>query len=166
MWRIDLPERRWWDEDSMILYSCFHCLNYYVTNATGWPYPNAEGKYGGMKEFEEFTDELINTKDDPSGADDILIKQGKSQAEILALWKWWNVERPAAHAAYDAELTTLYGGSNRVFTISEDGVFRAAPVSDEIRARREAHWKLEADLQAKDQEMLHRLIDVRPSLWT
>ena len=44
----------------------------------------------------------------------------------------------------------------------------ALSVADSSNAlcSREELWQLDADLLAKDQEMLHRLIDIRMSLWT
>lgn len=65
-----------------------------------------------------------------------LIEQHKTGQEIKALYTWWTVERPKEHSVVEALQWN------------------------------EGRFKLEADLVKKDDEMLHRLINVRQGLWT
>jgi hypothetical protein len=67
-----------------------------------------------------------------------------SRDEFMALYRWWTKERKEEHDAHDAECS-------RVFATKED--------------RKRIYDAGEA-LEAKDTEMLIRLIKVRNVLWT
>jgi hypothetical protein len=76
--------------------------------------------------------------------------QRDAYIEIEAIHRWWNVDRVAAKKAISDELNRLYGTRG------------TRPTADE----REALHKMEADLEAKMEEMMVRLVKVRGSLWT
>lgn len=85
--------------------------------------------------------------------------------EALDIYLWWTHVRPAQHAQYENMLMTRYGGSKFVkvegggVTFSNPNCPDDAPTSEEIHA-------FQAALDATDQQMLHRVINIRPSLWT
>lgn len=72
----------------------------------------------------------------------------EADAEALTIYRWWRHQRSADREREGALLMAWYSASPRT-----EEAFRAA-----IDA--------EAENDARDQEMLHRLIDIRRSLWT
>lgn len=71
--------------------------------------------------------------------------------EFMTLYTWWTKERREAHDVHDALMAAAYGvEADRRPTDVEFAKLRAS----------------EEALDAKDQEMLHRLVNVRESLWT
>ena len=71
--------------------------------------------------------------------------------EFMALYRWWTKERAEEHAAYERfSDEVLHGWPDR------------QPKPDD-RARMN---EMSEALEAKDQEMLHRLVEVRRILWT
>jgi hypothetical protein len=71
-----------------------------------------------------------------------------TDAAALAIYQWWKTQRPADRQREEETLMAWHG---------------ASPRTDELF---EAHTALEAANDARDQEMLHGLIDIRRSLWT
>ena len=71
--------------------------------------------------------------------------------EFMALYKWWTIERKIERDACDAILATIYNGP------------LGAPVPPEEAAKAQA---AEEAIEARDDEMLRRLLAVRGALWT
>lgn len=132
-------EPGYWDEDTRMLHACFTLLGQYVE----W--------HGGADKLESFSAELRDPSIDPHAPMELKTGQADKQDEATALWRWWTIQRSAEHAAHDSECTRLFGGGR--LPESERAAY------DAFRAEKER-------LAAKDQEMLHRLIDIRPGLWT
>lgn len=68
-------------------------------------------------------------------------------------------------------MTELYGGKSRMKSIPAPGqpnlveiVFD--PLSDGDDAKQKAMWALEEKMHKDEQDYLHRLINIRPSMWT
>jgi len=89
--------------------------------------------------------------------------------EARAILHWWKVERPADQAQYDTWLHELYG-NKEIKTKPVEGsecveiVFD--PMSDEDEAKQKAMWALKDKIENDEQTYLHRLVDIRPGMWT
>ena len=126
----------WHDVDERMLHACMVLLRGYV-----------EKECDGETNLQEWTDELREQPDEHTL--DLTDSQAANQAEALAIYRWWQVQRPAEHARLDVWLMRLWG--------NEPG---------EVLGSREEYWAFEQELDERDQQMLHRLIDIRRSLWT
>lgn len=77
--------------------------------------------------------------------------------EIWELYVWWTKTRKAEHARHAKVLMTIYKGSKKskkqLLPIGEPRKWAAYHSSDDR-------------LLEKDQQMLHRLVDIRECLWT
>jgi hypothetical protein len=93
--------------------------------------------------------------------------QALAAREILELYMWWTVERPARPDPYDASGWSAYcdrrRDSNRDFFDFED---RTAEEAEQGRVSSERLHAIEAEYEQEDTEMLIRLIRVRDHLWT
>jgi len=98
----------------------------------------------------------------PSVSAEATARQIVVMREKLALHDWWTVRRPA-HVALSREL------SIRLYRVKP---YQAVPDPDGnggLLTKRQLRERLELmrdDLRAMDQEMCHRLVDVREYLWT
>jgi hypothetical protein len=81
--------------------------------------------------------------------DKLLQRQALLYNEALDLYKWWTIDRSDDHLRLDALLEV---GSEAHKAGDPKGF--------------SAYRELEEALEKKDQEMLHRLIEIRSSLWT
>ena len=73
---------------------------------------------------------------------------GETDQEVLAIYRWWKYQRPADRQREDDLLMVWH---------------EASPRSDEAH---QVACAAEDENDNRDQEMLHRLIDVRRSMWT
>ena len=100
-----------------------------------------EREHDGAESLQEFVDELSADKEhDHRG-------QVTNDTGALAIYRWWAVERPAALKREDDTLMDWYDGGR-----AEEAF--------------QLHTETARKNEARDQEMLHRLIDIRRSLWT
>lgn len=100
--------------------------------------------------------------------------QAEKAQEILDLYTWWTVTRPARPDPYDASGWTAYCEAKRMRAESEGkkhGLW--SEMNDKTPAEKKAGskalkllHKLEADYEKEDEDMLIRLIKVRHGLWT
>ena len=98
--------------------------------------------------------------------------QAIAAQEVLDLYNWWTVTRPARPDPYDVSGWTAYNERRKSsITGSED--FWDIMSSDETEDEREKNRRLldisteiENKYEQEDEEMLIRLIKVRKSLWT
>ena len=90
--------------------------------------------------------------------------------EMNDLYLWWKIERKQEQDALDKILDDL---PRRPFSsmfeeIEHEGykAYRYVPEAPEIQQVYEVHRQQEELLRKKDQDNLHRLIDIRGHLWT
>ena len=96
-------------------------------------------------------------------SDDIHINAMK---EMRTIYAWWTSIRKVDHDAYDTMLGEAYSGP-LVFEPVEDMKGYSRLVHDpELRALRDKAREVEAALEAKDEEMMIRLIKIRHFMWT
>ena len=101
--------------------------------------------HGGPDSLEAFSAELRTDEYR-------FVRQADQQDEAVAIWRWWTIEHPADRKRREEMLNELYG---------------ARPPRDDVwHARNDEFRALEAKIDADEQSMLHRLIDIRPGLWT
>lgn len=91
--------------------------------------------------------------------------------EARAILKWWREKRPADQAQHAKWMHELYsGGKNEMKFVETENpklteiVFD--PMSDDDEAKRKAMWALDEQIHKDEQDHLHRLIEIRPSMWT
>ena len=94
--------------------------------------------------------------------------QAERAQEILDLYTWWTVTRPARPDAYEASGWSAYCELNR--QANGGRLSFNAEKTPELRAMNErAHEllnKIEDEYEAEDEAMMIRLIKIRQSLWT
>jgi len=137
----DLEPSTWYDADHVMLHACFKLLTDFV-----------EKEHGGEARLSQFTDELAEESKTNTNESQLLIAQSDRQAEILKLYRWWKRERPVNWKREDVLMNLAYG--NRINAKEDVAAWRAELKLVEEKNRED------------DQAMLHRLIDVRESLWT
>jgi hypothetical protein len=98
--------------------------------------------YGGERELEAFTNKLRTDPDFP----EFNLAQADRQAEILEIYRWY--KKYPFYAKREKEL------------------YDALPRTDNVHDRYKQIDEFEAQQLADEQRMLHRLIDIRPHLWT
>lgn len=146
----------YYDEDTLILHGCFAMLERYMK----W--------HGGDEALEKFSAELL-AKPDPNAPEGLQEGQANRQNEAVALYRWWKIEKPADEKRRDDLLMHLYGNRkletkptehpNLFELVTPKFVGSEADLHKEFRA-------LERKIDADEQAMLHRLINIRRSLWT
>lgn len=135
--RTGLPPG-YYDQELRMLYACMALLGDYIEEC------------GGVAALEEFSAELRTMaaeKENFPGQHEYDLAQANRQDEALAIHRWWTIERPGDERRRD-ELSVEWRGSKH------NG------------SRQEALKALDAKIAADEQAMLHRLIEIRPSLWT
>jgi hypothetical protein len=150
----------YYDEDTRMLHACMTLLCHYVE----W--------HGGPDKLDRFTQEL-RTEPDPHAPEGIHDHQVNTQSEAVAIYRWWKYERPANHERHDEMLHRLYSGRRMVTRPVQIGnetlheyVGLDGPSLELPGDSNEALWALDRQNDEDDQRMLHRLIDIRPGLWT
>jgi len=88
--------------------------------------------------------------------------------EINRLYNWWKHERKAEHKACFEILKDVDLSWERMWEPHETDprLVSLKPLEGDDKAKMDAYSAESDRLDAKDQEMLHRLIEVRMSLWT
>jgi hypothetical protein len=91
--------------------------------------------------------------------------------EARAILHWWRVQRPADQAQHDKWMMELYSGKNRMKTKPVEGQPKLQeivfdPLSQDDAAKRDAMWALDKKIHDDEQAFLHRLVDIRPGMWT
>lgn len=131
----------YYDPDTRLLHACFAMLVYHV-----------EQEVGGLAKLEEWTNGL-RANPDPNAPEGWEDGQATRQSEAALLYRWWTIEKPADEAKCEAMLMHLYGRRPRI------------PWTEADKAMHEEFRALEAKIASDEQSMLHRLIDIRGSLW-
>lgn len=135
--KTDLPPGYYETED-LILHACMSLLVRYV-----------EYQCNGEEELQKWTDEL-KVDQDPNAPEGLQNSQAARQEETLNIYRWWKVQRPEDRKMEEDWMMNLFGDR---------------PRSARSREEMQKYWDFEKANDARDQEMLHRLIEIRRSLW-
>jgi len=92
--------------------------------------------------------------------------QAVSAQEILDLYTWWTVTRPARPDPYDASGWTAVCERAREMNGGKFAWNTPKELKKENDRARKLLDKIEAEYEAEDEEMMIRLIKIRRSLWT
>lgn len=145
------------DEDERMLWACMSVLGDYMRF------------HGGPEKLEAFTADLASEPVD--WRRDMTRSQEAHQDEAVSIWRWWKTERPANRKLHGNMVCAVYAGRELKFTPLPGGELSEMTVEEKPDAppcewTGEDCWEMESKLNADDQAMLHRLIDIRPGLWT
>ena len=90
-----------------------------------------------------------------------------AKKEMLEIYGWWTQDRKIEHDRGDALLHAAYTGPVE-FERMVDGMYRLKkfPVTEEEERLRSQCRLMEDALEAKDEEMMIRLIKIRGYMWT
>lgn len=92
--------------------------------------------------------------------------------EARAILHWWRVTRQADQAQYEQWIDDLYGqGKSRINFVPVEGQpklmeLQFDSLSSEDDAKRQAMRALDEKIHKDEQDFLHRLINIRQSMWT
>lgn len=148
----------YYDVDHLMLHGMFALLERYV-----------DAEMGGVESIEAFNRDL-RERPDPNAPEGIQEAQADRQSEAVILYRWWKQDYPAMLERQAAIMKQLYGDRRRTVFEKAEGTeltrvlirpFEGA----EVDLGRELE-ELEERIDREEQEMLHRLIDIRRSLWT
>ena len=131
-----LNKGQWYDRDTILLHAAFQVLADFVE--------------------QERPDEIVDWQHDEV--------HRNVWSEISHLYKWWKEERPNRHDPLD----DVVSPPEEEFVISQEGraIFPDRERYPEYYAVMEKSSELENEWYEEDQRNLHRLMEVRPFLWT
>lgn len=152
-------EPGYYDADELMLHACFSLLCRYV-----------ERGMGGDIRLEHWA-ETLKSEPDKNAPAGWQVQQGELESEAVVLYRWWKVKRPADIKRKEELLHHLYSGRRgaELFVDDEEtGLKRYQPPKweDSEDAMHAEMRALEETIDREEQEMLHRLIDIRGGLWT
>ncbi len=147
----------YYDADEVMLHAMMACLGRYIE------------EMGGLDKIDKFNAELRDPEhQDKNAPEGLEIGQADSQESAADIWRWWTVTRPAEEARRDELLMILYG-NRKIETKPTDNphlLEYVPPRFEDDAATLHAEFRaLEAKIEDDTQAMLHRLIDIRRSLW-
>jgi hypothetical protein len=87
----------------------------------------------------------------------------EAKQKIIDILHFYRVELPELQAKHDKILDELYGGVN--FNDFINKLNKNERDEEEIKKTKEL-WRLDEEIHNKTQENLHKVIDVRPFLWS
>jgi len=138
--KINTLEKGWYDKDEILLHAAFQLLIDFIE--------------------QEKPDKIVDWN-----ANELHRKAWK---EIKLLYNWWKKERPARKSPLEDKRIKhprlkfeKVPGSDLRKMIEPD-----RKKYEKYYRALEEHWKLEQKWEKEDQRNLHRLIDIRKSLWT
>lgn len=149
-------EPGYYDEDTLILHGCFAMLERYIQ----W--------HGGDVDLQKWSEEL-KKEPDSNAPEGLQSRQAERQMEAVDLYRWWKVERPNDIARRDDLMMQLYGGNRIRFQPTNHPMLSQmefTPFKPDEKAMEREFRALERKIDDDEQAMLHRLIDIRRSLWT
>jgi len=131
-----LNKGQWYDRDAVLLHAAFQVLVDFIE--------------------QERPDEIVDWQHDEL--------HRKAWGEISQLYTWWKEERPNRHDPLDDVVLP----PDEEFVVSEEGrlIFPDREKYPEYYAAMDKSAELENEWYEEDQRNLHRLIKVRPFLWT
>lgn len=89
----------------------------------------------------------------------------KQWKELQILYKYWKVDRPRLQKEEQKALRKWAKTYKDTWVAEPDGRSSLHVVLHEDKRASVYHWKLEDRIRTTDDEMLHRLIDIRHHLW-
>jgi hypothetical protein len=138
--KIHTLKKGWQDRDEIVLHAVFQILVDFVE--------------------QEKPDEIVDWN-----ADDTYKQAWR---EICELYKWWKTKRPARKSPLDDKRLKVppiifedIPGTDHKKMVAPDKKKYAA-----YYKALEKHWQQEKEWHDQDQQNLHRLIEIRPYLWT
>ena len=138
--KIHTLEKGWQDRDEIILHAVFQILVDFVE--------------------QEKPDEIVDWNVDDT--------YKRSWREICELYKWWKTKRPARKSPLDDKRLKVppikfedIPGTDHKKMVEPDKKKYAA-----YYKALKKHWQQEKEWHEQDQQNLHRLIEIRPYLWT
>lgn len=147
----------YYDVDTLMLNGMFSLLRRYV-----------EEERGGVNALERFGRELVGQGEDHHMAE-ACHRQGNKELEAAALYRWWTETLPAMEKRRGELMSALYGKNRVKFEPVADSEL-SEMIFEPFEGNEVAmHAELRATedrIDREEQEMLHRLIDIRRSLWT
>jgi len=155
-----------WDDETKKKYQVpWWQRNWFTRWGTQWRCPDAGVEYlvwaSGLK-----IDESLGVNKGEEGYGEPT-QQAKSAQEILALYRWWKIERPKRPDPHDAGGWTEYCAQRRRdgadFFDFED---RTPEEAEQSRVALDRTREIEEAQEREDEEMMIRLIKVRHGLWT
>lgn len=152
--RTGLPPG-YYDPHTVVLHACMEQLCLWI-----------EGR-GGESHVQEWTDALRNDAD-PHDSPVRANAQADNQATALEIYRWWKRERPADVKREEELLMKGFSGITWETKPTENPrlVEMVFPeVQPDVQAIRDQYREVEEKIARDDQAMLHRLIDIRQSLW-
>lgn len=131
-----LEKDQWYDRDAILLHAAFQVLVDFVE--------------------QERPDEIVDWQHDDL--------HRNAWSEISQLYKWWKEERPSRHDPLD----DVASPPAEEFLTAEEGTlnFPEREKYPEYYAAVDKSSALEEEWHEEDQRNLHRLIEIRPFLWT
>ncbi len=131
-----LNRGQWYDRDTILLHAAFQVLVDFIE--------------------QEKPDEVTDWQHDEVSRN--------AWSEITQLYQWWKEARPNRHDPVD----DIASPPDEEYAISKDGVmsFPDREKYPEYYATLDRSHQLEQEWHDEDQRNLHRLIEVRPFLWT
>ena len=145
----------YYDQDTRMLHACFSLLGDYIEEE------------GGADKLAQWSQELM-AEPDKNAPEGMQMGQAQRQNEALSLWRWWTVEKPADEKLRDELLHDLYGNRRlrtRPVMGGELEEILLPEFTEDERTKEKRFRALEAKIDDDEQVMLHRLIDIRGSLW-
>ena len=152
-------EPGFWDEDTRILHACMACLKRYIESM------------GGCDDIEKFNHELRtdNSWGDSEEVRKMNADQADRQEAAVCIYKWWTIMKPEDERRCSDLIHTLFGDKKMDFVdyVDHPGLKEWVPFefTDEERKLEKEMRILEKKIADDEQSMLHRLINIRPSLW-
>jgi hypothetical protein len=149
-------EPGWWDCDTLMLHGAFALLVRYV-----------EWECDGADKLDAWSADLI-ARPDPNAPVGLGEAQASRQMTATDLYRWWKVSKPADEARRDEMCSALFGGKMKSEPVPGTDLHRL--IFEEFEGDRKRLYDefraLEERIDREEQEMLHRLVDIRRSLWT
>jgi len=131
-----LDRGKWYDKDEVLLHATFQLLVDFVE--------------------QEKPDKVCDWQyDEP---------HRNAWSEILQLYKWWKEERPNRHDPLD----DVVKPPDEEYATSDEGymIFPDREKYPDYYVALDESFELEKEWHEEDQRNLHRLIEIRPFLWT
>jgi hypothetical protein len=148
----------YYDVDTLMLHSCMALLCRYV-----------EHEREGEESLQKWIDELIEMSQDPEEQwPEGCIESYKKEMEALTIYRWWKYQLPYDKKCEEYLLNLCYSGEMFHRELQEDGTVKVTriPPTPEEQFNLDWHEALEYKIEHDEQEMLHRLIEIRGCLWT
>ena len=159
-WKVDTGLKPGWhDCDMILLHACMGILCHYI-----------EWEQDGADSLDKWTAELREPGSEGHGPREVVDRQADNQSEATTIYRWWKVERPADKKRCKELMNKLYGHRRISFKPTAENSQLSEMVfekfkGDEVGLNKELR-ALEDKIEEDEQKMLHRLIDIRRTLWT